>query len=397
MPGLKVAPKYGKNNLWRLGKRRMKMKGKHESSMPQNAAFNPSNAVSSGNTVIEDRLSPHYVELRNLFFESVIFQCVYAAANAGIAEILSSEPKSSDDIAVATGNNPDAVYRLMRALASIGIFRETSERMFVLTPKAELLKESHPTSLRPIVLLTGDHFWRGPWDNIMHSIKTGESSFEYTFKKDIFSYTNEHEDARELFQRALTAFSIVNCPAIAVSYPFNEFRKVIDIGGGRGSLLAHILRQNPSVNGILFDLPEVVQGPNEIDSEIAERCEIVGGDFFKEVPEGGDLYIMQQVIHDWDDELAVKILTNCRSAMAENGRLLVVDAVLEPENKHDMNKFQDVTMLLVNKGARERSEQDFRKLFENAGLELTRIISTASILSFSIVEGKKTRELPLNS
>jgi SAM-dependent methyltransferase len=377
-----------------LVKRRIKMKGEKESEISRNVALKSSNAVSSGNPIIEDRLLPHFVELRNLFYESVIFQCVYAAANAGIADVLSSDPKSSDDIAEATGNNPDAIYRLMRALAGIGIFRETSERMFKLTPKAELLQESHPASLRPIALLTGGHFYRGPWGNIMYSIETGGSSFEYTFKRDIFSYTKEHEDAMNLFQRALTAFTIINCPVIADSYPFFDFRKVIDIGGGRGSLLAHILKQHPSVNGILFDLPEVVKEPNEIDREISERCEIVGGDFFKAVPEGGDLYIMQQVIHNWDDELAIKILTNCRRAMAENGKLLVIDAVLEPENKHDLNKFQDITMLLINKGARERSEQDFRKLFKNAGLELTRIISTDSILSVSILEVKKQKRTP---
>jgi hypothetical protein len=192
-----------------------------------------------------------------------------------------------------------------------------------------------------------------------------------------------------ILQKFLTVFSIVNCPIIASSYPFSDFAKIVDIGGGRGSLMAHILRQHPSVNGVLFDQPEIIQGPNEIDSEIAERCEIVGGDFFEAVPGGGNLYIMQQVIHDWNDEMAVKILTNCRTAMADNGRLLVIDAVLEPDNNQDMNKFMDLNMLLGSKGAKERNEKDFRELFENAGLEMTRIISTASILSFSIVEGKK--------
>ena len=187
----------------------------------------------------------------------------------------------------------------------------------------------------------------------------------------------------------MTVFSIVNCPVIAASYPFSGFRKVIDIGGGRGSLLAHILRQHPSVHGVLFDLPDVVQGASEIDSDISPRCEMVGGDFFKAVPEGGEIYIMQQVIHDWNDELATKILTNCRKAMADNGRLLVVDAVLAPGNVRDVNKFMDLHMLLATKGGRERTEAEFRRLFQDAGLELMRIISTASMLSFSIVEGKK--------
>ncbi len=335
-------------------------------------------------------LLPHFIQLRNLVYETFQIQAIYAAAKLGIADLLGDGPKSADDIADETGNNPDAIYRLMRALASIGIFRETSARLFELTPMAELLQENHPMSLRPLVLLVGDPIWREPWGNIMYSIKTGEPAFEYTFKKGFFDYMGEHEDAMELFQGYLTVFSILNCPVIAASYPFSDFRKVIDIGGGRGSLLAHILRQHPSVHGVLFDLPEVVRGPNEIDSDIAPRCEIVGGDFFKAVPEGGDIYILQQIIHDWDDELATKILTNCRKAMVDNGRLLVVDAVLAPGNNQDLNKFTDLHVLLGAKGAKERTEAEFQKLFQDAGLELTRIISTASVLSFSIVEGKKS-------
>lgn len=366
------------------------MKDKRGSKIPQEPALNSSNAVSSSNPVIDDRVLPHFMELCNLVYESFTAQAVYAAAKVGIADILGSGPKSADDIADATGNNPDAIYRFMRALASIGIFRESSERMFELTPKAELLKENHPTSLRPMVLLFGDPIVRGPWSNVMYSLKTGESAFEYTFNMGVFDYMKDHGDARELFQRHFTATSQLNCPVIAASYPFSKFRKVIDIGGGHGALLAQILRQHPSVNGVLFDLPEVVQGPNEISSDIAQRCEIVGGDFFKGVPEGGDIYIMQQVIHDWNDEMAVNILTNCRKAMTDNGRLLVVDAVLAAGNDRDMNKFIDLSMLVGMPGGRERSEQDFRKLFQNAGLELTKIISTASLLSLSIVEGKKS-------
>ncbi len=359
-----------------------------KSKISQEPALKSSKAVLSGNSVIDDNLLPYFVELRNLVYESFSIQSIYAAAKSGIADILKEGPKSADDIADATGNNPDAIYRLMRALASIGIFSETSARMFELTPMAELLQENHPTSLRYLVLLVGHSLWREPWGNIMHSIKTGEAAFEYTFNKNVFEYMKEHEDASEIGQRYLTVFSILNCPVIAASYPFSEFRKVIDIGGGHGSLLAHILRQHPSVKGVLFDLPEVVQGPIEIDSDIAQRCEIVGGDFFKGVPEGGDLYIMQQIIHDWNDELAVNILANCREAMTDNGRLLVIDAVLAPGNDQDMNKFMDLHMLIAT-GGRERTEAEFRKLFQDAGLELTRIISTASILSFSIVEGKK--------
>jgi SAM-dependent methyltransferase len=263
--------------------------------------------------------------------------------------------------------------------------------MFELTTRAELLQQHHPTSLKPLVLIFGDPFVIGPQSNILHSLKTGESAFEYTFNKSAFDYMKENGAARELFHRYFTATSKLNCPVLADSYPFSEFHKIIDIGGGHGSLMAHILRQHPSVTGILFDLPEVVDGPNEIDSKIAQRCEVVGGDFFKEVPKGCDIYIMQQVIHDWNDDQAIKILKNCRDAMNDNGRLLVIDAVLAPGNKRDINKFIDLNMLVGMPGGRERTEPEFRELFEKAGLEIIKIIPTNTILSFSIVEGKKVK------
>jgi hypothetical protein len=159
------------------------------STTPKEVPLESSNALSSSNSLIDDRLLPHFKELRNLLYESFIIQSIYAAAKAGIADVLSSGPKRSDDIAEATGNNSDSIYRLLRALASIGIFRETSDGMFEMTPKAELLQENHPLSLRHFVLFIGDPVLREPWGNIMYSIKTGEPSFDYTFKKDAFSYS----------------------------------------------------------------------------------------------------------------------------------------------------------------------------------------------------------------
>ena len=366
------------------------MEEKREPKIPQEPAVNSSKTVLSGNPVIDDSLLPHFIKLRNLVYESFNAQAAYAAAKVGIADLLEGGPRSADYLADATGNNPDALYRLLRALASVGIFRETSPRVFELTPMAELLQESHPMSLRPFLLLIGNPIWREPWGNIVYSIKTGEAAFDSIFKKGLFEYLEEHEDAMELFQGYMTVSSMVDCPVISSSYPFSKFSKIIDIGGGRGSLLVHILRKHPSVNGVLFDLPDVVQGSNAIDSDIAPRCEIVSGDFFKGVPEGGDLYILEQIIHDWNDELATRILANCSKAMADNGRLLVIDAVLVPGNSRDANKFMDLAMLVGHKGGRERTEPEFRKIFHDAGLELIRIISTDSISSLSIIEGEKS-------
>ncbi|MBI2830768.1 MAG: methyltransferase domain-containing protein [Chloroflexi bacterium] len=335
-----------------------------------------------------NRLSPPFAQVLTLAGGAWTSQIIYAAAKLGIADLLGNGPKSADALAKESGSNPEAIYRLLRALASVGIFKETSDRMFKLTPLAETLQKNHPMSVQPAALLIGDPIWREPWVNIIHSIKTGEEAFENVFKKSYFEYLNEHADTWETFNNWMTRESNMNCPIIAASYPFSKFRKVVDVGGGHGSLLAHILRKYPTVNGVLFDLPDVVKGATEINSAIASRCQMVGGDFFKAVPEGADLYIMQQIVHDWSDELATKILTNCKNVMADDGRLLVVDAVIKPGNSQDMNKFIDLQMLLITKGGRERTEQEFKKLFHDAGLELLRIIPTASM--FSIIEGQKS-------
>ncbi len=363
------------------------MEERKEPKIPPAFVVNLAQSVQTGIINFANHLSPPFVQMLMLAGGAWGTQMVYTAAKLGIADLLKDGPKSADDIARETKSNPDAIYRLLRALAGEGIFKETPGRMFKLTPVAETLKTNHPMSVRPFVLLAGSPVWREPWGNILHSIKTGEPAFEPVFKKGFFDYLNEHEEEWGIFNDWMTRVSNMNCPVIAASYPFSKFQRVVDIGGGQGSLLAHILRKHPAINGVLFDLPDVVKDATEIDSAIASRCEIVGGDFFKAVPEGGDLYIMQQIIHDWDDELASKILTNCRNAMADNGRLLVVDAVIKPGNSKDMNKIIDLQMLLMTKGGRERTEQEFREPFRDAGLELLRIIPTASM--FSIIEGKR--------
>jgi SAM-dependent methyltransferase len=175
-------------------------------------------------------------------------------------------------------------------------------------------------------------------------------------------------------------------PALMESYDFSTINKVVDIGGGHGSLLASILKANPTLKGVLFDLPEVVEAAREIDAGVAERCEIIGGDFFESVPAGGDAYILKQIIHDWNDDLSIKILQNCHKAMAGNGRVLVIDAVIQPGNVPDLNKFIDLQMLILTYGGRERTEFEFRSLFEAAGFELMNIFSTPSM--FNIIEGR---------
>jgi hypothetical protein len=334
-----------------------------------------------------NRLSPPFVHILNLAAGTMNTQIIYAAAKLGIADLLKDGPKSVDDLAKETDCNPDAIYRLLRALSSIGIFKEFSVGIFKITSSAEVLLRDHQMSVYPFALLVGDPLWREPWGDIMYSLKTGQNSFQHVYRKNFFDYLNENKDKSELFNNWMTRVSNMNCPVIAASYPFFKFKKVIDIGGGHGSLLAHILKKHPGVNGVLFDLPIVIKSATEIDDSLSSRCDKVEGSFFDLVPGGGDLYIMQQIIHDWDDERAIKILSNCRDAMTHDARILVVDAVIKPGNERDMNKFIDLQMLIINKGGKERTKQEFKQLFQKAGLKLLKIIPTASM--FSIIEGRK--------
>ncbi len=357
-------------------------------SIPPAFIVNAVQSFQAGILNFANKLSPPFVQILDLGAGMMNTQIIYAVAKLGIADLLKDGPKSIDEIAKETDCNLDAIYRLLRALASVGVFKESAVGVFETTPSAEMLQKDHPMSVYPFALLVGDPLWREPWGDIMHSIKTGESSFKHIYGKNFFDYLNENKDQSELFNNWMTRVSNMNCPVIAASYPFSKYKKVVDIGGGHGSLMSHILKKHSDVIGVLFDLPIVIKNATEIDDSLANRCEKVEGDFFDSVPEGGDLYIMQQIIHDWDDKLAVKILSNCRDAMDDNARILVVDAVIKPGNKRDMNKFIDLQMLLLNKGGRERTEQEFKQLFQKAGLQMLKIIPTASM--FSIIEGRKT-------
>jgi len=245
------------------------MKKEKSQSIPPAFIVNNVQSVQTGILNFANKLSPPFVQILNLAAGTMTTQAIYAVAKLGIADLLKDGARNVDDLAKETGSNPDSLYRLLRALASIGIFIETSEKEFDLTPAAESLQKDHPLSVYPFALLVGDPIWREPWGDIMHSIKTGENAFQHVFEKKYFDYLNEHKEKSELFNSWMTRVSNMNCPLIAASYPFSRFKKIIDIGGGHGSLLSHILRKHSGVNGVLFDLPDVIKTVTEIDESIA--------------------------------------------------------------------------------------------------------------------------------
>jgi ubiquinone/menaquinone biosynthesis C-methylase UbiE len=316
-----------------------------------------------------------------------VSQAIYAAAKFAIADHLKHGPKPVDELAKITATHPDALYRLLRALASVGIFSEGEARHFSLTPLAELLQSEAPGSKRALALMSGDEQFR-TWAEIDYSIQTGKIAFDKVFGKPIFDYLGEHPDKARIFDAAMVGIHGRESDAVLDACDFSGIRRIVDIGGGNGSQLTGILKKNTAMKGILFDLPHVVERAKEriASAGLAERCELVAGNFFEAVPTGADAYIMRHIIHDWDDERALTILRNCHRAMAADGKLLVVESVIPPGNEPFGGKLLDLVMLLIP-GGKERTADEYCTLFAQAGFQLTRIIPTRT--EVSIVEGVK--------
>lgn len=310
-------------------------------------------------------------------------QALAVAARLGLADLLGDGPKTTDELAAATGANGDALYRMLRALASVGVFAETAERRFTLTPMAELLRRDHPLSARAQILYVSDEPYRA-WGNLLPGVMTGVTPFEQTFGAQHFQHLEQHPASNAAFNQAMSASSRQAARAIVAAYDFSAAGKVVDIAGGQGVLIAAILRANPALHGVLFDQPHVVADalPLLEAAGVADRCELASGDFFAAVPPG-DTYTLRHILHDWDDDHSVAILRSCAQALAPGGRTLVVEAVIEPGNDPSPAKFLDMMMFVMN-GGRERTADEYRRLFAAAGLTLTRIIPTGAE---SLIEG----------
>lgn len=316
-----------------------------------------------------------------------ISQAIYAAAKFGIADHLHDGPKSVEQLAAATSTNPDALYRLLRALASVGIFAEGEPRQFSLTPLAEPLQSDVPGSKRALALMSGDEQFR-TWAEIEYSIQTGKIAFDKAFGKPIFEYLGENPDKARIFDAAMVDVHGRESDVVLGAYDFTQVGVLADIGGGNGSQISRILEKHDGLKGILFDLPHVVERAEKpIESAgLADRCQLVGGSFFESVPGGADVYVMRHIIHDWDDEKSETILRNCHQAMSSDAKLLIVESVIPPGNEPFGGKFLDLVMLLIP-GGKERTADEYRALLAKTGFELTQIIPTGS--EVSIIEAKK--------
>jgi hypothetical protein len=313
-------------------------------------------------------------------------QAIHVAATLSIADLLKDGPKSADELAEATSTHAPTLYRLLRALASVGVFAEESDGRFGMTPLAEYLRTDAPGSVRAWAVQIGQPYHWSAWAHLLDSVKTGKPAFPELHGTSVWEYRAARPEENTIFDTAMTGLSAMVAEAVVHSYDFSRFGVIADVGGGVGALLAAILKANLSLRGILFDQSHVVAHarPWLEGAGVADRCEVVGGSFFEVVPEGADAYLLKSVIHDWDDAEAIEILRRCRAAMADTGRLLVVEPVIRSGNDPDPAKYMDLNMLVML-GGRERTAEEFHRLLAEAGFRLGGIIATGS--SHNIIEG----------
>lgn len=312
-------------------------------------------------------------------------QAIYAAAKFGIADLLSERAKTVEELAAASGSKPELLYRLLRALASVGIFTEEAGRRFALTPLAELLRSDVQGSQRSLALMMGDDQYRA-WGNLADTVQTGDNAYEKIFGKPIFEHLAEQPEKARIFDDAMTGIHGRETGAILDAYDFTGIKVIADIGGGNGSKITAILQKHTEMRGILFDLPHVIERarPNIQAAELTERCQLIEGDFFKAVPGGADAYLMRHIIHDWDDEKSLTILRNCHAVMSPGNRLCVVESVIPPGDDPFMGKFLDLTMMLIP-GGKERTQDEYQDLYDRAGFDLVRVVPTTT--EVSVIEG----------
>jgi hypothetical protein len=308
------------------------------------------------------------------------------AAKLRIADKLAGGPKSAAELAKETETHGPTLYRVLRALGAFGVFSESNDGKFSLTPVSELLRTGVAGSMRGLADFGGAEWCWKAWGELMYSVKTGKTAFDYVFGEPCFDYLAKHKDESEAFNEGMTGFSSMVAPAVVEAYDFSKFGTIVDVGGGHGKLLTSILSANPGVKGVVFDAPHVVPGAEKTirDARLVERCRAEGGDFFKAVPAGADAYMMMHIIHDWPDDKSATILRHCRNGVKPGGKLLVVDAVIGPPNAPDMAKVLDLEMLVLP-GGQERTEAEFATLFASAGWKLARVVQTKS--PKSIIEG----------
>jgi hypothetical protein len=314
-------------------------------------------------------------------------QSVHVAAKLGLADLVHQHgPQTAEQLAAATSTHADSLYRLLRALASVGVFREDEERRFGLTPLAEQLRSDVEGSQRAFATMAGEEHYAS-WGELLYSIRTGRTAFEKIYGQPIFDWLSTHSEQAATFDAAMVAVHGRETGAMLDAYDFSSIGMLADVGGGNGSVLRAVLARHPKLRGMLCDLGGVVERAKPLIAKagLADRLQTMPTNFFESVPEGADAYLMRHIIHDWADAEALVILRNIRRAIRSDGRLLVVEGIVPKGNDPSFTKVLDLNMLVIP-GGKERTEDEYRQLYEAAGFRLSSITPTKT--DVSVIEGR---------
>jgi ubiquinone/menaquinone biosynthesis C-methylase UbiE len=323
-------------------------------------------------------------------------QAIHVAARLGIADLIAAGTNTSEALARATETHASSLHRLLRALVGLGLLEQIMPTRFALTPLGSTLRTEVPGSLRNAALYFGSELmWQG-WGELLRSIRTGETAMRHLHGMGTFEYRAEHPEQAAVFNGAMSELTRQVAAAVVAVYDFSKFERIVDVGGGNGTLVAAILAATPHLRGVVFDIPSgVAEAGSRLEAAgVAHRCEIVEGDFFHSVPSGADAYIMKSIIHDWDDARSVTILRNCRRAISAHGKLLIVERIIparvDPSIAHRQVLMMDLNMLVMA-GGQERTEAEYRALLASAGFNLTAIVPDRAPTNFSILEAAPTQ------
>ncbi|PQP42999.1 methyltransferase [Mycolicibacterium austroafricanum] len=326
--------------------------------------------------------APSHIAVLELSLGSWFTAALYATVRLGIADALADGPLRADDVARKVGADPEATYRLMRALASRSVLKLRRDGRFALTRLGHALRVDHPESMAPLIAFVGSRQHWEHWGELLYSVQTGRTAVEKLRGSEFFEYLDTDPAFAKVFNESMTGGSRAVIENAIPAYDFSDRRLIVDVGGGEGGLLAAILNRTPTARGVLFDRPSVVAGADSVlgRAGVAARCRTEGGSFFEAVPAGGDAYVMKAIIHDWGDDQSLSILRNVRTAIADDGRLLLFEMVLPERAPAHLGFMVDLEML-VTAGGRERTASQYAKLLADSGFRMTRVIPTASPLS----------------
>jgi O-methyltransferase domain/Dimerisation domain len=333
---------------------------------------------------LEQQLPPQAV-IMQMAMGFIVSQALAVSARLEIADLLADGAKTAEELAALTKTHEPSLYRLLRALSSVGVLRKDADK-FSNTPLGEVLRSDHPQSLKAALNMMGDPEHWNSHGNMQQSVKTGEIAFDHTFGMPVFPYFAQNPDAAQVFDRSMTSFSAAVAEAVSSVYDFSNAETIADIAGGHGILLAKVLQKNPGAKGVLFEQPQVLEG-NILQKEgVADRTELVSGDFFAEIPVVADVYLMKFIIHDWNDEQSITILSNLAKSAPQGAKVLLVETVVEEDdNAPSLSKVMDLNMLVMT-GGRERTATEYAALFEKTGFRLEKVYPTAPL---QIVEAIK--------